>query len=152
MRLSLLLFVVLVSACTARYQPLRVQPNRLIDNSSALYSQTAAPDTTVKRIRAAGWLSRNIVVKNQDGSVVRVPKNTVWGYSDKNGKVWRRYRSGFYEIIRVADVVEYRDMVSRPYQTNGNTYTYQQAIVRYSRTLDSSIYGTRRRALRDDSK
>ena len=150
MRLFLLLFI--VSACTARYQPLRVQPNRLVDNSSALYSQTTAPDTTIKRIRAAGWLSRNIVVKHQDGSVVRVPKNTVWGYSDKSGKVWRRYRSGFYEVMRVADVVEYRDMVSQTYQSNGTTHTIQQPVTRYSRTLDSPIYGTRRRALRDDSK
>jgi hypothetical protein len=149
---SCLLFLFLVAACTARYQPLRVQPNRLIDNSSAIYSQATTPDTTVKRIRAAGWLSRNIVIKKQDGSVLRVPKNTVWGYSDKNGKVWRRYRSGFYEVLRVADVVEYRDMVSQTYQTNGHSYTNQQPIIRYSRTLDSPIYGTRRRALRDDSK
>ncbi|MBO0937672.1 hypothetical protein J2I47_14030 [Fibrella sp. HMF5335] len=150
MRYLLLLFM--VSACTARYQPLRVQPNRLINNSSALYSPVTAPDTTIKRIRAAGWLSRNIVIKNQDGSVLRVPKNTVWGYSDKNGKVWRRYRSGFYQVIRIADVVEYQDIVSQTYQTNGHTYTTQQPVIRYSRTLDSPIYGTRRRALRDDNQ
>ncbi|MBO0934476.1 hypothetical protein [Fibrella aquatilis] len=152
MRIFLLLFAVLISACSAKYQPLRVQPNRLLTSSAALNDPATAPDTTIKRIRAAGWLSRKIVIKKQDGSVVRIPKNTVWGYSDKNGKVWRRYRATFYQVIRIADVVEYQDVVAQTYAVNGQPYTVQQTVTRYSRTLDSPIYGTKRRALRDESK
>lgn len=143
------LLLILMVGCTAKVQPFLMQPNRLLTTSTDLTRQNTSDNPSIKSIKAGGIFSSNITVKKQDGTRERVQAKSVWGYSDKNGHVWRRQKRSFYEVVEVGQLVKYRTEVSTTAQVNGITQTNSQESWLFSRTLDSPIYSSRRRALRD---
>lgn len=148
--MKLLPFVlILMVGCTAKVQPFLIQPNRLLTSSADLSRPNIGDDASIKSIKAGGVFSSNITIRKQDGTRERVPAKSVWGYSDKNGHVWRRQKRSFFEVIEVGELVKYRTEVSTTTQFNGITQTNNQEAWLFSRTLDSPIYSSRRRALRD---
>ncbi len=148
MKLLPLLFI-LMAGCTANVQPFLIRPNRVLTSSADVSRQTIGDDPSIKSIKVGGLLSSKIDIQNQDGTKERIPKKSVWGYSDKKGHVWRRQGSNFFEVVEIAEFVKYRTTVYNIQQVNGITQTNPQDSWLFSRTLDSPIYPSRRRALRD---
>lgn len=145
----ILIFILLLAGCTARVQPLLIQPNRLLTNSADLSGQPISDDPSIRSIRASNGFSSTIIIKKQDGAKERVPAKSVWGYSDKNGNVWRRQKRSFFQVVKIGEFVEYVTITHTSNQINGITHNDQQTVWLFSRTLDSPIYSSKKRVLRD---
>lgn len=148
MRLPLLLLLLAVGCTTM--QTFRTTPNRLLYSSADVSRPNVTADPSVRAVRKAGFFSNDIVTVKQDGSQTRVPENTLWGYVDKDGKVWRRYRKDFLEVRQIGVLVEYIELRSEQRRVNGRTQYSRNRVSLFSRTLDSPIYQSRSRALRDN--
>lgn len=148
--MKLLPFILLALAgCTPTVQPFLIQPNRLLTSSADLSRQNTSDNSSIKSIQGSNGFSSNIIIKKKDGTKERVLAELVWGYSDKNGNVWRRQKRSFFEVVKIGELVEYMTITHTTNQVNGITYNDQQTVWLFSRTLDSPIYSSKKRALRD---
>ncbi|MGV3557395.1 hypothetical protein [Larkinella arboricola] len=136
MRQIVLFLAILVTAC-APQQRLRVEPNRLLRHSADV--NNTGVDQAITAIRPAFPSFGNLVVRYADGRTEKVSRKSVWGYTDKKGRVYRQYGNSYYEVIDMGEVVQYERKNPQP----------NQRYRRYSKTLDSKLYLTRKKALRD---
>lgn len=143
--------LILVGGCSPKtVTRLTLQSNRLLYTSSDI-NQVSLVDS-ISRIRAGGlFLGKNVKFTLRNGEHRTVPKSEIWGYSDEKGRVWRCFRKSFYQVLRVNNVVEYEVVESR---NVGHNIVVNEPVRMYSKTLDSKIVGSRKRALRlnDESK
>lgn len=114
-----------------------------------LFSSADLPGTLpikpVKSIRG-GALTRYFTVRYQDGTEERVPKASVWGYVDKKNRTFRRLKHRFLEVNKIGDLVEYVSHDLRPIGPNGQMMSVTN--YHFSKTLDSPVYASRKKALR----
>lgn len=104
------------------------------------------PTDSIAKLRPGNsWLARNVKITLQNGERKTISKKAIWGYSDIGGLVWRRFKNTYYQILRVGDVVEYEIIEPR---TVGPSMVISEPVRKYSKTLDSKIVSSRRRALR----
>ena len=138
-----LFFLVILGGCTPNTTPkLAIQPNRVLYSSAEL-DQVSTADS-IARIRPGGFLGNTLKFTLRDGERRSIPKKEIWGYSDEKGRVWRCFKKTCYQVLRVSDVVEYEISESR--NVGHNIYVYEP-VKFYSKTLDSKIVGSRKRAL-----
>lgn len=143
-KLVAVLLLVLGGCSPKHVAKLTIQPNRVLYVSDDLH-QVSEVDS-IARIRPTGFLgTKNIRLTLQNGERQKVARKDIWGYSDEKGHVWRRFRKSFYEVVRVSDVVEYEVIEPR---NVGNNIVIYEPITLYSKTLNSKIVGSRKRALR----
>ncbi len=114
-----------------------------------LYTSADLPGTLpakpVKSIRG-GALTRYFTVRYQDGTEERVPKTSVWGYVDKKNRTFQRMKHNFMEVAKIGEVVEY---VSHELRFVGHPLHTIPVVNHYfSKTLDSPVYASRKKALR----
>lgn len=144
-KLTFILFLFL-SGCSPRsVSMLTIQPNRVLYISTDI-NKVSSGDSIAKIRPGIPWLGKNIKLTLRNGERTTVPKKEIWGYSDEKGKVWRSFQKSFYQVMQVSDVVEYEIIESRPI---GNGGVVNEPVRKYSKTLDSRIVGSRKRALRD---
>lgn len=143
-KLTLLLLTVLYGCSPEPVATVITQPNRVLYRSNDI-NQSNGVDSIV-RIRPGGsWLARNVKLTLRNGERKTIPKKAIWGYSDAKGIVWRRFRNTYYQVLKIGDLVEYEIIESRPI---GNGGVINEPVRKYSKTLDSKIVGSRKRALR----
>ncbi|MFD1144806.1 hypothetical protein ACFQ4C_26995 [Larkinella insperata] len=139
MRQIVVLLALLVSAC-APQQRLRTEPNRLLLQSTDINNTTASQP--VKSIHPSFLGFGNLTIRYADGRTEKVSKKSVWGYTDKKGRVYRYYRNTYFEVLDLDEVVRYER--TRPHSPKNPRL--QQF---YSKTLDSKLFNSRKKALRD---
>ncbi|WP_461085329.1 hypothetical protein [Spirosoma flavus] len=144
MKKLIFLSLVILAGCSPKMgSRFTAQPNRVLYSSSEI-DQVSASDS-ITRIRPGSFLGNNLRITLRNGERKSIPKKTVWGYSDEKGRVWRRFKSTYYQILRVSDVVEYEIIEQR---AAGPNMVVNEPVRMYSKTLDSRIVGSRKRALR----
>lgn len=144
-KLTILLAIAL-SSCSPDRATLTVQPNRILYSSTDINGATTAD--SIIRIKPGNFVfAKNVRLTLQNGERKTISKKAIWGYSDEKGKLWRRFRNTFYQIMEVSDVVEYEKIVPR---TTGPNMVIYEPVKMHSKTLDSKIVGSRKRALRSD--
>ena len=142
-KLTLLLFVMLGACSPKTVATLRTQPNRVL-YSSAEIDQINTADSIV-RLKSGGFFAKNLKLTLRNGERRTIPGKLVWGYSDEKGAIWRRFRNSYYQVLQIRDVVEYEIIEPR---TVGPSMVINEPIRKYSKTLDSKIVSSRKRALR----
>lgn len=101
------------------------------------------PDSTIRDIWPQKF-GKYMRVKYKTGIKTKVPKDAVWGYRNRKGKLFRIYKGQPYQVVKNGQYVKYY------YQD----FIYiEPALVsnleaRYSTTLDSPIVFTKRKARR----
>ena len=61
----------------------------------------------IKRIRPHWLYSPIITVHYADGRQQKVARDSIWGYEDQRGRVYRYYKHTFYLVLGAKDVVTY---------------------------------------------
>ncbi|MGA0559407.1 hypothetical protein ACO2Q8_22305 [Larkinella sp. VNQ87] len=147
MRPVVCLFVLLVASCAPRIrqEQMRMAPNQLLHRSSDVFRTESGP--SIKSVKSVFLQARNLNVRYADGHSEIVPRAEVWGFSDKKGRIYRLYKRGQYEVVNIGDVVTYEQQKTRSYTTNGQTNTTTETETFYSKTLDSKIVSSRKKAL-----
>jgi hypothetical protein len=124
-----------------------MEPNQLLRQSSDMYR--TEPNEPIKAVGSAFLNSRNIIIRYPDGRSEKVPRREVWGYSSKKGRIFRLYGKTEYEIKTIGDLISYEQERTEN-QTVGNQVTTTTVIYKfYSKTLDSKIFSSRKKALKD---
>ena len=111
--------------------------------SSQLISQTYQ-GPAIKTIHPHRMLSSTISVKYTDGRHQVIPKDSIWGYEDTHGRLYRYYQHEFYRVTAVSDLIRY--VVTRP---NGRGVVNTRY---FSRDYDSALYWGKAKARRDSSQ
>ncbi|MFD2570212.1 hypothetical protein ACFSUS_06170 [Spirosoma soli] len=148
MKKLLYIFLVTLGGCSPKTSAvLTTQPNRILYASTDINQAT---DDSVARIKPGGFiLGKNIKVTLRTGERRIIPRKDIWGYSDEKGKVWRCFKKTFYQVVQIGDVVEYEVIELR---NTGNNLYVNEPVRLYSKTLDSKIVGSRKRALRAEDE
>ena len=71
------------------------------------------------------------------------------GYSDRRGRVYRRYRKTYLEVVHMGDVVKYEEHTTTTHSVNGQAVGMPVTNTYYSKNLDSRIFSSPKKALRD---
>ena len=71
-----LLWFVLLTACSAKHQPLRLEPNRVLFHSSEVGQVSTTPTDSIKWIRPIAFSRGTLKIRYADGHDTRVAKNT----------------------------------------------------------------------------
>lgn len=142
-KLTLLLLIAL-SGCSPNRITITTQPNRVLYTSGEL-NQLADADSITKIRPGNFWMAKNLRLTLRSGERKTIPKQDIWGYSDEKGNVWRRFRNSYYQVLKISDVVEYE--ITEP-RNVGRNIVVQEPVKKYSKTLDSRIVGSRKRAIR----
>ena len=144
MRKLTLLLLITLGGCSPNRVALITQPNRVLYTSTDI-NQISTIDS-ITRIRSSGFLTaKNLKFTLRNGERKTIPKKTIWGYSDRKGNVWRCFKNTNYQVLSIKDVVEYETTEPR---TVGPSMVIYEPIRKYSKTLDSRIVGSRKRAIR----
>ena len=85
----------------------------------------------------AGQLATNITVNYKKGAKQKISRDSIWGFEDRDHSVYRSYQGNLYKMNQADDLLMYTSATSR----------YQ--LIRYSKTLDSPLYGTKQKARKD---
>ncbi|UFH52931.1 hypothetical protein [Spirosoma sp. KNUC1025] len=141
-KLTVLLLIVLGACSPKTVATFTIEPNRLLYSSKELNQPSTAD--SIARIKPSGFIGKNLKLTLRNGERRIVSRKTVWGYSDAKGNIWRRFKNDYYQVLRVSDVIEYEVIESR---TVGPNMVINEPVKMYSKTLDSKIVGSRKRAL-----
>jgi hypothetical protein len=95
----------------------------------------------IKSIRQNWVFSPAITVRYVDGHTERIPKDSIWGYEDRRGRLYRYYKNEFYKIRKEKDVIYYT--IQRP---NGEGITNHHY---FSQDYDTPLRWTKNKARRD---
>lgn len=141
-------FVLFVASCTRQTrQGLQMEPNQLLRQSSDLYHTEPGPP--IKTVGSGFLNGRNVSIRYSDGRSEKVPRKEIWGYSNKKGKIYRLYGKTEYEVVTVGDVITYEQQSTRNTMVGSQTTITTVIETFYSKTLDSKIFSSRKKALND---
>lgn len=85
----------------------------------------------------AGQFATNITVIHKNGVKQKISRDSIWGFEDRDHSVYRSYQGDLYRMNQADDLLMYMNATSH------------YRFIRYSRTLDSPLYGTKRKARKD---
>ncbi|GAB3931246.1 hypothetical protein [Larkinella terrae] len=148
MRRIVFILALLTAACSpGTRKGLQMEPNQLLRQSSDLYRSEPGPP--IKSVGAVFLNARNVRIRYPDGRFEIIPRKEIWGYSNKKGKIFRLYGKTEYEVVTVGDVITYEQQSTQNVMA-GNHPTVTTVIETfYSKTLDSKIFSSRKKALND---
>lgn len=149
MRRIVFIFVLFAAACAPGRprQQMHMEPNQLLRQSSDLYR--TEPESPIKSVGSTFLSGRTIQIRYPDGRTEKVPRASVWGYSNKKGKIYRIYGKAEYEVVTVGDVITYEQQSTRNIMAGSQSTTRTVIETFYSKTLDSKIFSSRKKALSD---
>ena len=110
------------------------QAQSLLKSSSEI--NHAIADTAIKKIKPQKF-GRTLKVKYKDGSQQRIKMDSLWGYKDKKGRIFRLYKNVPYQILKENEFVTYF--------INSNTTMGPRTYRFYSKTRDSEIVMRKRK-------
>ncbi|MCF0073487.1 hypothetical protein LZD49_23615 [Dyadobacter sp. CY261] len=126
---------------------LLVAGNALGQRAALLYRstdiETTQPDSSIRNIWPQKF-GRYMVIKYKNGVKTKVPKDAVWGFRDKKGRLYRMFKREPFEVVKNEGYVRYAF----------NSFIYIDPMIiphkeaRFSATLDSPIVFTKKKALR----
>lgn len=122
-------------------------PNQLLRQSSDLYRTEPGPP--IKTVSAAFLRGRNVIIRYPNGQSEKVPRKEVWGYSNKKGKIFRLYGRSEYEVVTIGDVITYEQQSTQNVLAGNQPTATPVTETFYSKTLDSKIFSSRKKALKD---
>ncbi|WP_342084844.1 hypothetical protein [Dyadobacter sp. OTU695] len=121
--------------------------NGLCQQAALYYHSTdidaIMPDSSIRNIWAQK-LGRSIVIKHKNGVKTKLPKDAVWGFRDKKGRLYRMFKSEPYEVVKKDGYVRYS--YDSFIYIEPTLIPYKEA--RFSTTLDSPIVRSKKKALR----
>ena len=138
------LFLSLVLSFSGLYS--QAQENRVLYSSADIKQQPVLPK--IKSIRSASAFSF-MTVRYEDGSKKKINNKDVWGFV-QDGRLYRRYKRDFLEIVSQGDLIEYK---SRPIPQHDVITNSTDMIDRphvFSKTLDGKLYLSAKAALKGD--
>ncbi|GAB3913635.1 hypothetical protein GCM10028803_58040 [Larkinella knui] len=149
MRRTVFIFALLVASCSPRIrqEQMRMAPSQLLSRSSDVFR--TEPGRPIKAVRSIFLNAKNLNVHYLDGQSEIVPRNEVWGYSDKKGRIYRLYKRAQYEVVNVGDVITYEQQSTQNTLVGSQTTVTNVIETFYSKTLDSKIFSSRKKALQD---
>lgn len=100
-------------------------------------SDTSQAITTIRPHWLAGQLASHITIVYKNGLKRTINRDSIWGFEDGTHSLYRSYQGNLYKLDQVDDLLRYTSATSR----------YQ--LIRYSKTLDSPLYSTKRKAKSD---
>lgn len=103
--------------------------------------QSPSQDAPIKALRFHWIYAPAITVKYIDGQTREVAKDSIWGYEDKLGHIYRYYKPYFYLVGDTDELISY----SKPVPVGKGVSTAHY----FSHDLDSPIRMTKAKALRD---
>ena len=115
---------------------------RVIYSSQAINEPYQGP--AILTIRPHGYFRSTITIKYADGRSQDVPKDSIWGYEDQRGRLYRYYKHDFYRVANTEGLVRYT--ILRPTGHGVANYKY------FSQDYDSPLRWTRAKARRDSSQ
>ena len=130
---GLILLIIMAPACLAQ---------RVIYSSQMIQQPYQGP--AIKTIRPHLRFSSSITVKYTDGRKELIPKDSIWGYENSRGRLYRYYKREFYRVVAVSDLVRY--VITRP---NGRGVVNTRY---FSHDYDSELYWRKAKARRDSSQ
>ncbi len=95
----------------------------------------------IKKIKSPE-LGKYIKVVYSNGRKNKVLKDNLWGFQDRNGRLYRIYNNKTFKIVKQDDIVKYE-------RTLAGTNQYQR---RFSSDLDSPLYQTKRKARQEQEE
>lgn len=85
---------------------------------------------------------RFVKIRHADGTKSKILKDSLWGYSDNKGRIYRLYKNRSYRVFAREDYIKYS------YSNSGGlTGLHAGKYMRYSKTLDSKIVTWKKQAL-----
>ena len=124
----------------------QAQENRVLYSSADIKQQPTFPK--IKSIRSASAFPF-ITAVYEDGSKKKISNKDVWGFI-QDGKLYRRYKRDFLEVVSQGDLIEYK---SRPIPDHDVTTNSTNMVDRphvFSKTLNSKLHPSAKAALRGD--
>ncbi len=115
---------------------------RVLYSSQAINQSYQGP--AIRTIRPRWYFASNITIKYADGRSQDVPKDSVWGYEDQRGRLYRYYKRDFYRVLNTEGLVRYS--ILRPTGRGVADYQY------FSQDYDSPLRWTKAKARRDSSQ
>ncbi|TKT94236.1 hypothetical protein [Dyadobacter frigoris] len=79
------------------------QHQKLLYNSSDIGQSDSL---TIKTIRGQQY-SRYVKVFNRSGTKIKIPKDSLWGFTDRKGHIYRFYKKLPYRVVFKNDFVKY---------------------------------------------
>ena len=117
----------------------QAQDNRILYTSKEVsQSETRTPRITSIADRA---IHNFLTVKYEDGLKKRIANSEVWGYI-ADGKLYRRYKRDFLEVISQNDVVKYRPKPISKYDVITKSTPMVERPYLFSKSLDGKIYSS----------
>src|SRR5215217_5974334 len=107
----------------------------LLRNSSDV--DNAIPDTSIKKIKPQKF-GRAVKVRYKDGNLERIKMDSLWGYTNKKGKVFRIYKHHIYQILKEEEFITYF-VTSFIAETGPRTYWF------FSKDRDSEIVNRKKK-------
>ena len=143
------LLLALLTACSVKQQPLRIEPNRVLFRSTEIAQTTPTPTDSIKWIRPIAFNRGVLKIRYMDGHEDRIAKNSFWGFSDRKGRVYRRYRRNYLEVVQIGELVTYKEHTTTTSSVDGQLQSVPVTNTYYSKTLDSPIYSSRKKAMQN---
>lgn len=99
-------------------------------------SMQVSGDTLIRRITPQRY-GKYVRIRYHDGSKQKVFKDSLWGYIDKKGSVYRIYRRQQYRVLESDQIVKYayKKYVGKAWRT----------YLAYSKNLDSRIVNRKKK-------
>lgn len=117
------------------------QAQRVLYSSHTI--NQSGQDAAIKTIRPHWAFSNVITVIYKNGHTERIPKDSIWGYEDRHGRLYRYYKNEFYRVRKVENLVYYT--ILRP---TGQSVANRRL---FSKSYDSPLRWTKAKARRDSN-
>lgn len=128
-----ILFGLLLICCFGTSPAQRI----LYSSRDLIRSDTSQAISAIRPHWLAGQLATNITVIYKNGVKRKVSRDSIWGFKDSDQSIYRSYQGNLYKMEQADNVLMYSSATSR------------YLLVRYSKTLDSPLYPTKRKAESD---
>ncbi|WP_460672770.1 hypothetical protein [Larkinella ripae] len=101
----------------------------------------------IKAVEAILVNERNALIWYSDGHREKLPRNEIWGYRNKKGRVYRLYSKTEQEAVPEGNVITCRQETMQTSVANNQAVAVTETF--YGETLDSRIFSGRRKTLQN---
>ena len=117
--------------------------------SHCLSRQVSPVWSLFQPLRLLQLILESKTVKYEDGSKRRINNKDVWGFI-QDGRLYRRYRRDFLEVVSQRDLIEYKSRTIPQWDViTKSTHMVERPHV-FSKTLDSKLHPSAKAALKGD--
>ncbi len=124
----------------------QAQENRILYSSVEIKQAPALPN--ISSIRSASAFPF-VTVVYENGTKKKIDNKDIWGFISE-GRLYRRYKRDFLEVVKQGDLIEYRSRRIPDYDVTTNSTNMIDRPHVFSRTLDGKLYPSVKAALKGE--